>query len=108
MGDLIGGLTTLSVHHSAGMKPLAGGDNQVGGTPLEIILGMEGFGSAAYFRCFGKLLSDQKQWPFPGRVKRPPTDPINALLSFGELAAHQQGSQCCATGRLRSLCGLPA
>ena len=83
MGDLIGGLTTLSVHHSSGMKPLAGGDNRVGGTPLEIILGMEGFGSAAYFRCFGKLLSDQKQWPFPGRVKRPPTDPINALLSFG-------------------------
>ncbi len=24
-----------------------------------------------------------RQWPFPGRVKRPPTDPVNALLSFG-------------------------
>ncbi len=44
---------------------------------------MEGAGSAAYFRCFGKLLSDPKQWPFPGRVKRPPTDPVNSLLSFG-------------------------
>jgi CRISP-associated protein Cas1 len=40
-------------------------------------------GSAAYFTCFGKLLSDARQWPFPGRVKRPPTDPVNALLSFG-------------------------
>jgi len=40
-------------------------------------------GSAAYFSCFGKLLSDPRQWPFPGRVKRPPTDPVNALLSFG-------------------------
>src|SRR5207247_2403150 len=32
---------------------------------------------------FGKLLSDSRQWPFPGRVKRPPTDPVNSLLSFG-------------------------
>jgi len=29
------------------------------------------------------LLADPRQWPFPGRVKRPPTDPVNALLSFG-------------------------
>ncbi len=62
---------------------LATGDNSVAGTSLEAILGMEGAGSAAYFSCFGKLLSDPKQWPFPGRVKRPPTDPVNALLSFG-------------------------
>src|SRR5579859_6447541 len=32
---------------------LAGGDNRIAGTPLETILGMEGAGSAAYFRCFG-------------------------------------------------------
>ncbi len=44
---------------------------------------MEGAGSAAYFRSVGAFLMDQKQWPFPGRVKRPPTDPVNALLSFG-------------------------
>lgn len=62
---------------------IAGGDNSIAGTPLETILGMEGMASAAYFRCFGKLLSDPRQWPFPGRVKRPPTDPVNALLSFG-------------------------
>src|SRR3989440_869984 len=62
---------------------LASGDNRIAGTPLEAILGMEGAGSAAYFGCFGNLLSDPKQWPFPGRVKRPPTDPVNALLSFG-------------------------
>jgi CRISP-associated protein Cas1 len=62
---------------------LATGDNSVAGTPLEAILGMEGAGSAAYFSCFGKLFSDPSQWPFPGRIKRPPTDPVNALLSFG-------------------------
>src|SRR2546425_68619 len=81
--DLLGGLATLPVHQPPGRKPLATGDHRVAGTSLEAILGMEGAGSAAYFRCFGKLLSDPKQWPFSGRVKRPPTDPVNALLSFG-------------------------
>ena len=81
--DLLGGLASLPIHQPARMKPLAGGDHRVEGTPLETILGMEGAGSAAYFRCFGKFLSDPRQWPFPGRVKRPPTDPVNSLLSFG-------------------------
>ena len=70
-----------------------GGDNRIAGTPLETILGIEGAGSAAYFRCFGNLLSDPRQWPFPGRVKRPPTDPVNALLSFGySLLTHKVAS----------------
>jgi len=81
--DLIGGLSTLPVHQLPKMKPLATGDHRIEGTALETILGMEGAGSAAYFQCFGKLLSDPRQWPFPGRVKRPPTDPVNSLLSFG-------------------------
>src|SRR6266571_6657998 len=83
MADLIGGLATLSVHQPPVMKQLASGDHRVEGTALETILGMEGAGSVAYFRCFGKFLSDPRQWPFPGRVKRPPTDPVNSLLSFG-------------------------
>ena len=83
MADLIGGLATLPIRQPTGMKPLATGDQRIAGTPLETILGMEGAGSAAYFRCFGKLLSDSRQWPFPGRVKRPSTDPVNSLLSFG-------------------------
>jgi CRISPR-associated protein Cas1 len=45
------------------------------------LLGLEGSGSSAYYGVFGKLLKGE--WSFPGRVKRPPTDPINALLSFG-------------------------
>ncbi|MEO6889202.1 MAG: type I-D CRISPR-associated endonuclease Cas1d [Ktedonobacteraceae bacterium] len=83
MTDLISALATLPMRQSPGARPLATGDHRVGGTVLETILGMEGAGSAAYFRCFGKLLSDSRQWPFPGRAKRPPTDPVNALLSFG-------------------------
>jgi CRISPR-associated protein Cas1 len=81
--DLLASLATLPVHHLPAMKPLATGDHRIEGTALETILGMEGAGSAAYFRCFGKLLSDPRQWPFSGRVKRPPTDPVNSLLSFG-------------------------
>ena len=45
------------------------------------ILGLEGAGSAAYFRVFGQLFNED--WHFTGRRRRPPTDPINALLSYG-------------------------
>lgn len=80
---LLSQLAALPLDSTYAPHKLTGGDNRIAGTPLEAILGMEGAGSAAYFRSFGKLLSDPKQWPFPGRVKRPPTDPVNALLSFG-------------------------
>lgn len=83
MNELLNNLTTLRIHQSSPMKLLATGDHRAQGTVMDTILGMEGAGSAAYFRCFGKLLSDPKRWPFSGRVKRPPTDPVNALLSFG-------------------------
>ena len=83
MADLLQQLEKVPVYESRPSQPLAGGDQRVEGTPLETILGIEGAGSAAYFRCFGKFLSDQQLWPFEGRVKRPPTDPVNALLSFG-------------------------
>jgi CRISPR-associated protein Cas1 len=83
MSEQLGTLANLSLHQSSGRRQIVGGDNSIAGTPLETILGIEGVGSAAYFRGFGKLLANQQQWPFPGRVKRPPTDPVNALLSFG-------------------------
>ncbi len=75
-------LAALSTDGEA-TRLLANGDTGIEGTPIETILGLEGTGSAAYFHCFGKLLSDQQQWPFAGRVKRPPTDAVNALLSYG-------------------------
>jgi CRISPR-associated protein Cas1 len=83
MTDIVARLLTLPIHSSPGMKRVSGGDHRIEGTPLETIIGMEGAGSAAYFRCFGKLLTNREQWPFEGRVKRPATDPVNALLSFG-------------------------
>ncbi len=45
------------------------------------IFAAEGQGSAAYWSVFGRLLA--APWSWPGRQRRPPRDPVNALLSFG-------------------------
>jgi len=82
IGGIIRRLSTLSTEVGT-TYTLATGDTGIEGTSIETILGMEGAGSAAYFNCFGNMLSDQQQWTFAGRVKRPPTDPVNALLSYG-------------------------
>lgn len=49
---------------------------------LETLRGHEGEGSAAYFGVFDRLLKADG-FSFSRRVRRPPTDPVNALLSFG-------------------------
>lgn len=48
---------------------------------LDALRGLEGAAAAAYFGVFGQML--RNGWAFPGRVRRPPTDPVNALLSYG-------------------------
>jgi CRISPR-associated protein Cas1 len=48
---------------------------------LPSLLGVEGSGTAAYFGVLGRLFT--RPWPFEKRVRRPPTDPINVLLSLG-------------------------
>jgi CRISPR-associated protein Cas1 len=45
------------------------------------LLGVEGAAGAVYFAAFGKML--RTDLPFSGRRRRPPTDPVNSLLSFG-------------------------
>lgn len=52
------------------------------------LLGIEGKGSASYFGVFGKLL--REPFSFTHRRRRPPTDPVNAMLSLGyTLVLHQ-------------------
>ena len=53
------------------------------------LLGAEGNAAARYFRHFGRMLSAPAEggaddWPFDfeRRTRRPPTDPVNALLSY--------------------------
>lgn len=53
------------------------------GTVLGQLMGIEGRAAASYFGVFGDLFLDKFGSRFLGRRKRPPTDPINALLSFG-------------------------
>ncbi len=53
---------------------------------VESLLGIEGAVAAAYFSRFSTLLKPRDfdaQWDFNGRNRRPPRDPVNALLSFG-------------------------
>ncbi len=83
MARLLAQLETLPLSQRGVSQTLASGDKGIVGTPLETILGIEGAGSATYFRNFGKFIANQEQWPFAGRIKRPRTDPVNALLSFG-------------------------
>lgn len=48
---------------------------------IESLMGIEGTAARAYFGSFGRMLLCNLA--FPGRVKHPATDPVNALLSFG-------------------------
>lgn len=48
---------------------------------LGALQGLEGAGAAAYFGALRLLF--KQDLGFDGRHRRPPTDPINALLSFG-------------------------
>jgi CRISP-associated protein Cas1 len=49
---------------------------------IDSLRGLEGAGSAAYFGVFGQLIRAEG-FSFGTRNRRPPLDPVNALLSFG-------------------------
>jgi CRISPR-associated protein Cas1 len=47
---------------------------------LDQVRGVEGLAAREYFACWQNMVG--KQWTFNGRNRRPPTDPVNSLLSF--------------------------
>ena len=52
-------------------------------TVLDALRGYEGAGAKAYFDLFDDmLLRSKEQFRFQGRTRRPPLDPVNAMLSF--------------------------
>ena len=53
-----------------------------------VLQGLEGAASAAYFEGFAHILADG--WVFEKRVRRPPTDPVNALLSYAYTLLYHQ------------------
>lgn len=50
-------------------------------TAHDSLLGVEGNAASVYWQAFGKMCRGEME--FTHRVKRPPTDPVNSLLSFG-------------------------
>ncbi|CAB3395683.1 type I-C CRISPR-associated endonuclease Cas1c [Kyrpidia spormannii] len=49
---------------------------------LDALRGMEGINAKRYFGQFSNLLRGDGTWRFTGRNRRPPRDPVNAVLSF--------------------------
>jgi CRISPR-associated protein Cas1 len=47
------------------------------------LLGFEGAAAQRYFEAFAEMLNIGTGFEVTGRNRRPPTDPVNALLSFG-------------------------
>lgn len=64
------------------LKQLADQARETSGPPS--LLGIEGTAARIYFAHFGELLHGAlaERFGFEGRNRRPPRDPINALLSF--------------------------
>lgn len=64
---------------AAGLKPIVVRLEK--SEDLDRIRGLEGAATRIYFQCFGRLIRNER-FAFNGRNRRPPLDPVNALLSF--------------------------
>lgn len=75
-------------------------------TTLDSLRGIEGDSATAYFSCIPHLLVQADDGiVFRGRSRRPPMDPVNALMSFlYSLLAHDVRSACESVG-LDPQCG---
>jgi len=50
---------------------------------LDVVRGVEGESARSYFSTFDRMIrEDRDTFKLDGRTRRPPTDPINALMSF--------------------------
>ncbi len=61
---------------------------------IESLMGVEGAAAARYFMIWGKLWPEH--WQFRGRNRRPPRDPVNALISLGYALALSRIGQMAA------------
>lgn len=67
----------------ASLKMKSSLDSAMACTTMDSLRGIEGDAAAEYFSVFDELiLRDKDTFLFTNRVKRPPTDPVNALLSL--------------------------
>lgn len=93
---------------SAGCEPLretaarlgrVAGQSQYAAS-LDVLRGMEGDAAGDYFAVFNHLITSQRDdFMMMGRTRRPPLDPVNALLSFlYVMLAHDARSACESVG----------
>lgn len=71
--DRRNGLREIAERHAAALETLSGAGD------LNEVLGVEGRAARDYFQGFPHIAPGSP----PGRSRRPPTDPVNCLLSFG-------------------------
>ena len=77
LSELIGQVDQIEVEEEGPIDPSRPQMESALGT----LHGMEGAGAALFFQSFRLLL--KQDLGFQKRTRRPPTDPVNALLSFG-------------------------
>jgi CRISPR-associated protein Cas1 len=87
--ELVKAIVTAKIHnqsavlyrHQVKENPLKVRKGQVKDqATLDQVRGIEGLAAREYFACWPLMLG--KGWQFSGRNRRPPTDPVNSLLSF--------------------------
>lgn len=75
-----------------------------GSKSIEKLMGIEGVAAKAYFDTFVILLSGSA-FKWNGRHKRPATDPVNAMLSFGYSMLEKDVRRAISTAGLASAIG---
>lgn len=76
-------------------------------TSREELMGIEGKAAAVYFENFASMLHNKDfACLFAGRNRRPPLDPVNAMLSLGYSILSSEISGICASVGLDAACGL--
>ena len=71
----------------------AAAEKALAATSLETLRGLEGGAAAAYFAALTRLFPESLS--FDGRTRRPPTDPVNALLSLTYSMVHREWVREC-------------
>jgi CRISPR-associated protein Cas1 len=87
--ELVKAIVTAKIHNQYGVlyrhqqqdNPLKRRKSQVKSQDtVDKVRGIEGIAAKEYFACWSAMVNSP--WQFNGRNRRPPTDPVNALLSF--------------------------
>ena len=76
------------------------------GRSIDEIIGIEGYCAQSYFSIFDRLITNEKvPFSFSLRTKRPPLDPVNAMLSFVYTLATSEFASALETVGLDSYIG---